>query len=69
MKRNVGNIDKVIRVIIALVAVFFAYRGSFETAWVEYVLYAVAIIMLATTLMGSCPIYSIFGANTCKIKE
>ncbi len=69
MKKNVGSIDKVLRVIIALVAAYFAYSGGFEAAWVSYVLYAVAIIMLATTLMGSCPMYSIFGANTCKVKE
>lgn len=69
MKKNVGSIDKFLRVIIALVAVYFAYSGGFEAPWVSYVLYAVAIIMLATTLMGCCPIYSIFGANTCKVKE
>ena len=69
MKKNVGNIDKVIRVIIALVAAYFAYKGGFASAWVEYVLWAVAIIMLLTTLMGSCPIYSVFGKSTCKVKE
>jgi len=69
MKKNVGSIDKILRVLIALVAVYFAYSGGFEAAWVSYVLYAVAIIMLATTFMGSCPIYSICGANTSKVKE
>ncbi len=69
MKKNVGSIDKVIRFIIAIVAAYFAYKGGFEQVWIEYVLWAVAIIMLLTTLMGSCPLYSIFGASTCKVKE
>ncbi|MCF6297894.1 MAG: DUF2892 domain-containing protein [Flavobacteriaceae bacterium] len=69
MKKNVGNIDKVVRVIIAFVASYFAYTASFEAAWMEYALWAVAIIMLLTTLIGSCPIYSLLGQNTCKVKE
>lgn len=69
MKKNVGSIDKVLRVLIALVAAYFAYKGGFEADWVAYVLYAVAIIMLLTTLMGSCPLYSIFGMNSCKLKK
>lgn len=68
MKKNVGNIDKVVRVILAIVAAYFAYKGGLEPAWLEYVLWAVAIILLLTTLMGSCPMYSICGANTCKVK-
>ncbi len=69
MKKNVGSFDKILRVVIAIVAAYFAYAGAFEAEWVSYVLYAVAIIMLLTTLMGSCPLYSICGANTCKVKE
>jgi len=69
MKKNVGNIDKVLRVVIALVAAYFAYKGGFDAAWKEYALWAVAIIMLFTTLMGSCPIYSILGQSTNKVKE
>jgi uncharacterized membrane protein YtjA (UPF0391 family) len=69
MKKNIGSIDKVVRVIIALVATYFAYKGGFESAWVSYVLYAVAIIMLLTTLISSCPIYSIFGMQTNSEKE
>lgn len=66
MKKNVGNIDKILRIVIAVVAGYFAYNGGFETAWVSYVLYAVAGIMLLTSLIGSCPIYSILGVKTNK---
>jgi uncharacterized membrane protein YtjA (UPF0391 family) len=66
MKKNVGSIDKIVRIIIAIAAGYFAYKGVFEAAWVSYVLYAVAAIMLLTTLMGSCPIYSILGMKSNK---
>jgi len=66
MKKNVGNIDKIVRVIIALVAGYFAYKGGFDPAWIAYVLWGVTGIMILTTLMGSCPIYSISGMGTHK---
>ncbi|MCF6214011.1 MAG: DUF2892 domain-containing protein [Flavobacteriaceae bacterium] len=66
MKKNVGSIDKVIRLIIAAVAVYFAYQGGLETAWAGYVLYAVGAIMLFTILTSSCPLYSIVGKSTAK---
>jgi len=69
MKKNVGSIDKVVRVVIAIIAAYFAYKGGFGIAWVEYVLWAVAIIMLLTTFMGSCPLYSLSGKNTCEVKK
>ncbi len=68
MKKNVGSIDKIIRIIIAVVAFYFAYKGGVESPW-NYVLYAVGAIMLITSLLGTCPLFSIFGISTCKIKE
>lgn len=68
MKKNVGSIDKVVRLIIAVIAVYVAYIGIVASPW-DYVLYAVAGIMVITSLMGSCPLFSIFGINTCKVKK
>ncbi len=68
MTKNVGSIDKVIRLIIAAVAIYAAYTGMVASPW-SYVLYVVAVIMVATSLMGSCPLFSIFGINSCKIKS
>lgn len=66
MKRNVGSIDKIIRLIIAIVAVWAAYTHQVASPW-DYVLYAVAVIMVLTAVVGTCPIYSVLGKNTCKI--
>ena len=68
MKNNVGSIDKIIRIIIAIVAFYFAYTGKVENPW-NYMLYAVSAIMVLTAILGTCPLFTIFGINTCKIKE
>ena len=68
MKKNVGSIDKVIRIIIAIVAIYFAYTGKVESPW-DYVLYAVGAIMVLTSILGACPLFSIFGINSCKTKS
>ncbi len=66
MKKNVGSIDKIIRIIIAIVAGYFAYNVGFEATWVSYVLYAVAAIMLLTAVVGTCPIYTALGMKSNK---
>ncbi|NQW36848.1 MAG: DUF2892 domain-containing protein [Flavobacteriales bacterium] len=66
MKKNVGSIDKIIRLIIAVVAVYFAYMGGIEPAWAGNVLYAAGAILLFTILTSSCPLYSIVGTSTTK---
>lgn len=68
MKKNVGSVDKIVRIIIAVIAAYVAYAHMVASPW-DYVLYAVAAIMVLTSLMGTCPLYSIFGMNTCKVKE
>jgi len=68
MKKNVGSIDKIIRIIIALVAFYFTYNGEVASPW-NYVLYVVGTMMLLTALMGTCPIFSLLGMSTNKPKE
>jgi nitric oxide reductase large subunit len=66
MKKNVGSADKIVRIVIAVVAGYFAKTGTFDAAWMNYALYAVAGIMLLTSVIGTCPIYSILGIKTNK---
>ena len=71
MKNNVGKIDKIVRIIIGLLAGYFAYTGysPFAGAIGNYIVWGVAAIMLGTTALGSCPLYSIFGINSRKIEK
>ena len=65
MKKNVGSIDKIIRYVIALIAIYVSYQGLVESPW-NYVLYAIAGIMFLTGLFGTCPIFSVLGINLNK---
>ena len=67
MKKNVGSTDKIIRYVIAVVALYFAYKGV-ESPW-NYILYLVAGIMVVTAVTGSCPLFSVFGISTNKSKK
>lgn len=68
MKKNMGSADKLIRVLIAAVVGILYYMDKIEGT-LAYVLIAVAIILLVTSLINFCPLYRIIGINTCKIKK
>lgn len=65
MKKNMGSADKLIRVLIAVVIAVLYYTGKIEGT-LAIVLMAFAIIFLLTSLVSFCPLYTIFGINTCK---
>lgn len=69
MKKNVGNLDKIIRIVLALIATYFAYTGEFSAAWQAYSLWGIAIVLLLTAVTNRCPLFSIIGVNTCKVKS
>lgn len=61
MNRNVNTIDRVIRVVIAVLAAFFALSASGAVA---VILWLVAVIILGTAAVGFCPLYKLFGIST-----
>jgi hypothetical protein len=65
MKKNVGNTDKLIRLIIAVVLFLLVYTGKI-TGNMEYLALVLALIAALTSLLNYCPIYQIFGINTNK---
>ena len=68
MKKNVSNIDKSVRIIIAFAVALLYYFDSIEGT-LAYILMGVAIILLVTSLINFCPLYRILGISTCKIKN
>ncbi|MCR8547252.1 DUF2892 domain-containing protein [Salipiger sp. P9] len=62
--KNVGGIDKILRIVVGalLILAYFLVDGAYS--W----LYLLGIIPLVTGLLGTCPLYSIFGINTCPRK-
>ncbi|MES9859169.1 MAG: DUF2892 domain-containing protein [Sedimenticola sp.] len=59
MKKNVGSVDRVIRVIVGLVLL--GWGAATANLWG-----AVGIIPLFTAAIGWCPAYLPFGIKTCK---
>jgi len=67
MKKNIGFIDKTIRLLLAAVFItLFIYEvvgGVFG-----YLLLTLAVIFILTSLFNFCPIWMIFGVKTSKPK-
>src|SRR5690606_13836170 len=59
MKKNVGGIDKGIRILVGVVLIAWALAGGPVWAWI-------GILPLFTGLVGWCPAYLPFGLRTCK---
>jgi len=65
MKKNMGGLDKTIRVIIAaIIAVLFL--TNVITGILGVVLLVLAGIFVLTSFISFCPLYAPFGLNTCK---
>ena len=67
MKNNMGTIDKVIRVLIALVFAALYFTGT-VTGVLGYILLALGGIFILTSVISFCPLYLPFGLSTCKKK-
>ena len=68
MKHNMGNADRIVRLLIAVVIATLYFTNTI-TGTLSYILLGVGSIFLLTSLIGSCPLYSLFGLNSCKAKR
>jgi hypothetical protein len=66
-KTNEGTVDRALRVIVGLGLLLWFFMGQGEGFW--HYAKLIGIVPLATGLMGSCPVYSILGINTCAMKK
>ena len=68
MKKNMGSVDRIVRVVLAAVlAVLFFTKVV--TGTIGIVLLALAAIFLLTSVVSFCPLYAPFGISTCSVKE
>jgi hypothetical protein len=63
MTKNVGGIDRILRIFIGL-ALIAAAATSTIGLW-GYI----GVVPLLTGLIGWCPPYALFGFNTCSMKK
>ena len=63
MRRNIGTLDMVARVVIGFALIAFALRLGFpETGynWIGWI----GVVPLATVVLGNCPLYTVLGFST-----
>jgi len=68
MKKNMGSVDRMIRLIIALVIVIL-FLSDKISGTLGVVLLVFAGIFVLTSLFSFCPLYTLFGMSTCPKKK
>lgn len=63
MKLNMGKADRIVRILLAL-TVGYLYYAKMITGTLSIVLMIIAFIFLITGIVGSCPLYTLFGINS-----
>lgn len=65
MKKNMGNADRIVRLVVAAIIAVLYFTGQISGT-LAVVLGIVAIAFVLTAAIGWCPLYAPFGIRTCK---
>ena len=65
MKKNMGTIDRVIRILLAVVVIILYLTGSI-TGVAAIILGILALAFIITGLIGFCPLYVLLKISTIK---
>lgn len=68
MTANVGTVDRVIRVVLAVVAAVVGFSVGAGSV-LGIILLVVAAVLLVTAAVGFCPLYRVFNLSTAKAKQ
>lgn len=68
MKPNMGNTDRIIRILIAAVFAYLYFSGT-VTGTLGLVLVILGGVFVLTSLVSFCPLYTLVGINTCPAKK
>ena len=68
MKKNMGNTDRLIRLIVAAVVGLLYYTGTISGT-LGLVLLVLAGVFVLTSLVSFCPLYAPFGISTCSTQK
>lgn len=68
MKKNMGNADRWIRLIVAAIFAMLWFQ-NIVTGTAGIILFVLAGVFGLTSVVGSCPLYSLFGINSCARKK
>ena len=68
MKKNMGGLDRIARLVIAAIVGILYFTGVVQGT-LGYVLLALAGIFVLTSFVSFCPLYALVGLNTCRRKN
>jgi len=63
--KNMGTLDRTIRVAIAVVIAVLYFSGNLS-GLTATILGILAVIFVVTSFVGFCPLYTVIGLSTCK---
>jgi len=62
--RNVGSVDKVIRLVLGAAAVIWAFVGAGISSPIAWAALAVGAILIGTAVINFCPLFRILGISS-----
>lgn len=62
MKTNEGKVDRIVRIVVGLLLISLVFTGP-QTMWG-----LVGLVPLLTGIVGFCPLYKVFGIDTCSLQ-
>ncbi|WP_460842629.1 YgaP family membrane protein [Noviherbaspirillum agri] len=65
IEKNVGGMDKAVRIVVGVVMVAVAMFAELTTGW-RIVAWVVAAVSFLTAVSGFCPLNKLLGINTCR---
>lgn len=65
MKANVGNFDRLMRVVVGLILISLVFVLEGSIRWVGLI----GIIPLGTAALKFCPLYQVIGFSSCPLKS
>ena len=68
MTTNVGTLDRVVRVALAVLLSILYFTGT-VTGTAGIVLLIIGGVLLVTAVVGTCGLYALFGISTCAVKK
>ena len=63
LPKNEHTVERVVRVVAGLAILSLVFIGP-KSLWG-----LIGIVPIATGLLGSCPLYTVLGITTCKVRE
>jgi hypothetical protein len=68
MKKNMGSIDRIARIVLAVIFAALYFTGT-VTGLAGTILLVLGAVFVLTSLVSFCPLYAIVGLSTCPVPD